>query len=195
MQTAPRHLTTAELEQGLADVLASPQDEGRLAAIVIRPAVNERRTLVSAELTPEGGIDGDRWVRELPPGSPGGHPDLRGQISLMNARFLRQIARGTVAGDADAVCLAGDNLIVDLDLSDENLPPGSRLAIGSSAVVEINGEPHTGCGKFQKRYGAEARRFMNDERGTRLHLRGRYGHVVAGGTIAVGDAIRKVSKS
>jgi MOSC domain-containing protein YiiM len=105
----------------------------------------------------------------------------------MNARFLRQ-----VAGGEDALALAGDNLIVDLDLSDENMPPGTRLAIGDSVVIEVNGEPHTGCGKFQKRYGAEARAFMNNERGTQLHLRGRYGSIVAGGEIAVGDLVRKV---
>ncbi len=106
----------------------------------------------------------------------------------MNARFLRQIA-----GHDDAVALADDNLIVDLDLSEENLPPGSRLAIGGEAVIEINDAPHTGCGAFQRRYGADARAFMNNARGMQLHLRGRYGHVVAGGTIAVGDAVRKLA--
>ncbi len=106
----------------------------------------------------------------------------------MNARFLRQIA-----GHDDAVPLAGDNLIVDLDLSEENLPPGSRLAIGE-VVVEVNDTPHTGCGKFQQRYGAEARAFMNNTRGMQLHLRGRYGSIVTGGTIAVGDAIRKLTR-
>jgi MOSC domain-containing protein YiiM len=105
----------------------------------------------------------------------------------MNARFLRQIA-----GHDDAVSLAGDNLIVDFDLSEENLPTGSRLAIGDSTVVEINATPHTGCGAFRRRYGDDVRAFTNDARGMQLHLRGRYGHVVTGGTIAVGDAVRKV---
>ncbi len=179
MQTAPRHLSTADLESGLPAVLASPPDTGELVAIVVRPATNERRVVASASLTPDGGVEGDRWANEST-------SDLGGQISLMNARFLRQIA-----GHDDAVALAGDNLIVDLDLSEENLPPGSRLAIGSETVVEVNDKPHTGCGKFQKRYGAEARAFMNNERGMQLHLRGRYGHVVSGGTIAVGDTVRK----
>jgi len=178
MITAPRHLSTAELEHGLPEVLASPHDDGHLVAIVVRPAVNERRVLAAAQLTSEGGIDGDRWASEP-------SPDPAGQISLMNSRFLRQIA-----GHDDAVSLAGDNLIVDFDLSEGNLPPGSRLAIGE-VVVEVNDTPHTGCGKFQQRYGVEARAFMNNARGMQLHLRGRYGRVVAGGTIAVGDAILK----
>jgi MOSC domain len=182
MITAPRHLSTDELEVGLPDVLASPQDEGQLVAVVVRPAASERRVLTAAQLTPAGGIDGDRWASEPA-------PNPAGQFSLMNARFLRQIA-----GHDDAVPLAGDNLIVDLDLSEENLPAGSRLAIGETVVVEINDTPHTGCGKFQKRYGAEARAFMNNARGMQLHLRGRYGCVVSGGTITVGDAIRKLSR-
>jgi MOSC domain-containing protein YiiM len=108
----------------------------------------------------------------------------------MNARFLRQIA-----SQEDAVCLAGDNLIVDLDLGEANLPPGSRIAVGAEVVVEINAQPHTGCGKFQRRYGADARAFMNDQRGMEHHLRGRYGQVISGGTIAVGDAVRKLGDS
>jgi MOSC domain-containing protein YiiM len=188
MQTALQHLSAVELEQGLPDVLASPRDNGRLAAIVVRPAANERLRLMSAALSPENGIEGDRWIRDIDPRSPNGRPDPLGQVSLMNARFLRQIA-----GEEDAISLAGDNLIVDLDLSEENLPPGSRLAIGDSVVVEINGEPHTGCGKFQKRYGAEARTFMNNERGISLHLRGRFGSIVTGGSIAVGDAVRALA--
>ncbi len=180
MLSAPRHLSTAELERGLPAVLASPPDVGQLVAIVVRPATNERRVVHSARLTPENGIAGDRWAYEA-------EPDPQGQVSLMNARFLRQIA-----GHEDAVPLAGDNLIVDLDLSEENLPPGSRIAIGHSVVVEINGEPHTGCGKFQKRFGADARSFMNNARGMQLHLRGRYGSIVSGGSISIGDIVRKL---
>lgn len=179
MLTAPRHLSTAELERGLPEVLASPRELGRLVTIVVRPAANERRVVAAAEVSPEAGIDGDRWVHEEA-------SDPLGQVSLMNARFLLQIA-----GHDDAVALAGDNLIVDLDLSEENLPPGSRVAIGKNVVVEVNGEPHTGCGKFQKRFGADARAFMNNARGMQLHLRGRYGRVITGGRIAVGDAVSK----
>jgi MOSC domain-containing protein YiiM len=183
MLTAPHHLDTAELERGLPDVLASPQTEGPLVAIVVRPAASERRVVATARVTIAGGIEGDRWIDESP-------NDARGQVSLINARFLSQIA-----GHEDAVPLAGDNLIVDLDLSEENLPPGSRLAIGTEVVVEINGQPHTGCSKFQTRYGADARAFMNDTRGMQLHLRGRYGSIVTGGSIAAGDNVRVVARA
>jgi MOSC domain-containing protein YiiM len=190
MQTAAKYLSTAELESGLAEVIDSPPDNGRLEKIFIRPAVNERRSLDSAALTVDGGIEGDRWSTEASHRTSDGRPDPQNQITLMNARILRQIS-----GDADAMCLAGDNLIVDLDLSEANLPAGSRLAVGREVVVQINALPHTGCGKFTRRYGAEARTFVNSERGTELQLRGRHGSVIQGGTITVGDSLQKMPAS
>jgi len=190
MHTAVHHLTPLELEQGLPEVLDSPRDVGRLEAIVVRPASGERRTLTAAALTTDGGVEGDRWVTDSYYRLPDGRSDPRCQVSLMNARFLRQ-----VAGSEDAVCLAGDNLIVDLDLSEENLPAGSRLAIGESAVIEISDHPHTGCSNFARRYGEDARKFMNNPRGKSLHLRGRYARVVSDGTIAVGDVVQRLVNS
>jgi MOSC domain-containing protein YiiM len=185
MHNAAQQLSSLELEQGLAEVLASPRDAGRLEAIFVRPAKNERTALQIATLSPERGIDGDRWVNDSFHHANGGS-DPRSQVSLMNARFLRQIA-----GDADAMCLAGDNLIIDLDLSEENMPAGTQLTIGPVVVLEITDLKHTGCSKFQKRYGKEARDFANNERGTALHLRGRYARIITGGDIQVGDKITK----
>ena len=39
---------------------------------------------------------------------------------------------------------------VDLDLSDDNLPPGTRLAVGPT-LLEITAVPHKGCKKFAAR--------------------------------------------
>jgi hypothetical protein len=180
------HLSTAELEQGLDDVLESPKDAGRLQNIFVRPATNERRELKQVKLSPQSGIDGDRWVSDSFYKLKGGASDPRCQLSLMNARFLRQIAV-----EEDAMCLAGDNLIVDLDLSESNLPAGSRLSIGDEVVIEISDIAHTGCSKFQSRYGTEAKTFTNNKRGKELHLRGRYALIVRGGTIKVGDTVAK----
>lgn len=186
MHTAPHHRSALELEQGLLNVLASPRDAGRLEAIAVRPAANDRRALTTARLTPEGGVDGDRWVRDSYYRLEDGRSDPRCQVSLMNARFLRQIA-----GNEDALCLAGDNLIVDLDLSEVNLRAGSQLAIGDQVVLEISDLPHTGCEKFASRYGHDVRSFTNNACGKSLHLRGRYARVVVGGTITVGQIVRK----
>jgi len=187
MHSSIQHATELELEQALPEVLASPSDAGRLEAIFVRPAWNERRTLTSASLTLDGGIDGDRWVDDSFYKLEDGRSDPRCQISLMNSRFLRQIASSD-----DTMCLAGDNLILDFDLSAANLPAGSRLAIGASVVIELSDLPHTGCSKLESRYGRDARTFMNNKRGKALHLRGRYGFVVSGGTIALGDQVRKI---
>jgi hypothetical protein len=190
MHKAAMHMTAIELEQGLPEVLASPRDAGTLNSIFVRPAANERRTLAEARLTPEGGIDGDRWVTDSYYRLPDGTSDPRCQLSLMNDRLLRQLAGGD-----EAMCLAGDNLIVDFDLSEENLPPGARLAIGPDAIIELTDLPHTGCGKFAKRYGDAARAFVNIKDRKPFHLRGRYAKVVHGGTVRTGDEVRKLIAS
>jgi hypothetical protein len=188
MHDTVQHLSTIELEHGLSDVLASPASEGQLTAIIARPAANERQTLKMATLTPERGIDGDRWHKDSFYRLKDGQSDPRCQVSLMNGRFLQQIAVAE-----DNMCLAGDNLIVDLDLSESNLPAGSRLAIGSNVIVEISDLSHTGCSKFANRFGQEARAFANNSRGKELHLRGRYARIVHGGSISIGDAVRKLA--
>lgn len=175
-----------ELEQGLAEILASPRDSGRLDAIFVRPVSNERRAVAEARLVTASGIEGDRWVRDSYYKLPDGSPDPRSQISIMNARILRQIS-----GGEDAMSLAGDNLIVDFDLSDDNLSPGTLLAIGPEVVLEVTDLAHNGCAKLARRYGNEARTFINNKRGRELHLRGRYARVVREGTIRIGDSVRK----
>lgn len=88
--------------------------------------------------------------------------------------------------------MAGDQLYVDLDLGGENLPPGTCLAIGS-AVVEVSDVPHTGCAKFNARFGEDALRFVNSPAGRELNLRGINTRVITGGVVRVGDAIRKAA--
>jgi hypothetical protein len=187
MHSTDEHRTTVELEQSLPEVLASPSDAGKLVAIFVRPATNERRALEVAELSPERGIEGDRWVVDSFYRLADRSSDPRCQVSVMNARYLRQIA-----GQEDAMCLAGDNLIVDLDLSEANIPAGSRVAIGPEVVLEFSDLAHTGCSKFAARYGHEARAFTNSPRGKQLNLRGRYARIVRGGTVRAGDDVLKL---
>jgi len=180
------HLSLEELNGGLTEILRSPRDRGVLRAIVIRPETDARIALPQCELSPEGGVHGDNWAKgcwmSLPDGRP--HPDV--QVTIMNARTLALIAR-----DEARWPLAGDNLIVDLDLSADNLPPGVRFSVGS-ALLEITAVPHKGCRKFAARYGVDATRFVNSRDGLRLHLRGIYARIVEGGTVAVGDAVEKL---
>jgi MOSC domain-containing protein YiiM len=187
MHDAAHHLTTLELQHRLPEVMQSPADHGQLKRIFVRPATNERRELKRAQLTPEGGLDGDRWVGDSYYREKNGASDPRCQVSLMNARYLQQLA-----GGHDAMCLAGDNLIIDFDLSESNLPAGSRLAVGNEVIIEITDLSHTGCSKFERRYGKQARQFTNSKRGKELHLRGRYARIIRGGEINVGNTVRKV---
>jgi MOSC domain-containing protein YiiM len=106
-------------------------------------------------------------------------------LTLMNARFAHLLA-----GEADRWALAGDQLYVDLDLSTANLPPGSRLTVGE-AVIEITDQPHKGCAKFRRRFGADALRYVNAPEGRRLNLRGVNARVLEGGWVGVGDTVAK----
>jgi MOSC domain-containing protein YiiM len=104
----------------------------------------------------------------------------------MNARAIALLAQSE-----DRWSLAGDQLYVDMNLSEDNLPPGTRLSIGS-AIIEVSAEPHTGCKKFSSRFGVEAMKFVNSPEGKRLHLRGINTRVVRSGKIRVGDAVKKL---
>ena len=108
------------------------------------------------------------------------------QLTIMNARIIALIAR-----DKSRWPLAGDQLYIDLDLSEKNLPPGSRLAIGS-AIVEVTAIAHMGCKKFAGRFGVDAMKFINSPQGKALHLRGLNTKVIQPGIIRVGDVVRKV---
>lgn len=179
------HLTLEELEAGLDAVRASPDDEGTLDLIVCRPSVGERTELAVAELSVDEGLVGDNWKARGSKRTEDGsaHPEM--QLNIMNAR-----AAALVAGDAARRRLAGDQLYVDLNLSDENLRPGTKLAIGT-AVIVVTAVPHNGCKKFAQRFGQDAVRFVNSPEGKRLHLRGINARVVQGGTIRLGDAVTK----
>jgi hypothetical protein len=178
------HLNTEQLEAGIEAVQAAPSTEGTLELIVRRPEVDGREVLDTGELTVEEGLVGDSWLMrhgEDP------DPDPDTQLNIMNARFT-----ALIAGTADRWQLAGDQLYLDLDIGEENLPVGTRVAIGD-AVIEVTAVPHTGCQKFSERFGLEARRFVNSEAGKALRLRGLNARVVTSGTIRRGDPVRKLT--
>lgn len=182
--------TTAELEAGLDHIRRSPADHGRIELIVRRPAENVREVLAEGVIDPDHGLVGDMWRFRPTDSTPDRSPHPNKQVVLMNARVVDLVAR-----DRERWCLAGDQLYVDLDLSHDNLPAGTRLALGSgpdAPVIEITPEPHLGCHKFAGRFGREAVRFVNSPVGRQLRLRGVNSRVVVAGTVRVGDTIRKL---
>lgn len=178
----------AELEAGMEYIRQSPKDHGTLKMIVRRPQDDGRETVTEAEITLTDGLVGDNWRQRGSKHMPDGSANPEAQITVMNARIIALVARSE-----ERWPLAGDQLFVDLDLSEENLPPGTRLAIGT-LVVEVSAVPHTGCRKFSDRFGVEAMKFVNSPEGKQLHLRGINTRVVQPGTIRVGDVVRKVSR-
>lgn len=180
------HLTTAELEAGLEHIRRSPKDTGVLELIVRRPAMEQREVLEEGELDLAVGLVGDNWRSRGSSRTADGsaHPDM--QLTVMNARTIALLAR-----EKDRWPLAGDQLYVDLDLGLENAPPGTRLAVGS-AVIEITAQPHTGCQKFEARFGREALKLTASAEGKALQLRGRNARVVQPGVIRRGDRVHKL---
>jgi hypothetical protein len=179
------HPTAAALEAGLDRVRRAPADGGRVDLIVRRPAEDAREVLEEGRLTFAEGLVGDSWRARLDGQATDGSPVRDLQVTVMSSRLA-----ALVAGRADRWQLAGDQLYLDLDLSSANLPPGSRLAVGS-AVIEVSDKPHRGCKKFSERFGLDALRLVNSEVGRELRLRGLNARVVVEGTVRVGDAVRK----
>ncbi len=187
LELIARHLTTTELEAGLDEIRRAPRDEGTLELIVRRPEVDEREVLDAGELNLEMGLVGDSWITRGSSRTPDGsaHPDM--QLNIMNSRVTALVAQ-----HKDRWQLAGDQLYLDLDLSEKNLPARTTFAIGA-AVIEVSPQPHLGCQKFVSRFGLEAMQFVNSPLGRQLRLRGINARVVQAGVIRVGDVVRKIA--
>lgn len=161
----------------LARLPRSPRDAGRVERIVVRPGPGERQELAAVDVLVDG-LAGDR--RSAGTDAPDGT-----QVSLMNVHVLRACARG----DDERMRLAGDNFIVDLDLSEAALPTGTRLQVGA-AVLEVSAVPHRPCASFHARFGRRAAQRV--ARGTRTgrRTRGVLCRVLVPGRVECGDAIR-----
>jgi hypothetical protein len=189
MELFARHLSADELAAGLAALEPSPREQGVVRLIVRRPRTGQREIIDEGELDTVTGLVGDNWQHRGSSRTPDGtaHPAM--QINLMNARVI-----DLIAGHPSRWALAGDQFFVDLDLSAANLPPGTRLALGS-AVIEVTNQPHTGCARFIERFGLDAMKFVNSADGRALQLRGINARVITSGRVRTGDSIRKLPPS
>ncbi len=172
--------TLATLEHGLASAVPAPRDRGRVVLLVSRGNGGLRSTPSRVVLTIAGGMPGDAWGRQR-------KPSPEAQLAVMQANVAALIANG------QPTTLFGDNVILDLDLSNGNLPPGSRIRAGG-ALLEVTALPHNGCRKFRERFGDAALRFTLKADTRHLNLRGIYMRVVEDGDIAVGDRAEVVAR-
>ena len=182
------HLTGEQLDAGLDHIRLSPADSGTLLMIVRRPDVNKRDIVTEGRLDVEDGLVGDTWKDRGSTSTPDGGPNPEAQVTIINSRALDLMAQSE-----DRWPLAGDQLVIDIDMSMENLPPGTQLSIGS-AVIEISEKPHTGCVKFADRFGKDALRFVSTPLAMDMRLRGVNTRVVQSGTIRAGDLVEKVAQ-
>jgi hypothetical protein len=179
------HISADVLEAGLEAIKQSPKTAGVLRLIVCRPKAEFRETLQEGRLDEVRGLVGDSWLQRGSARTRDGRANPEMQITVMNARAI-----ALLAGSLERWPLAGDQLFVDLDISNTNLPTGSQLRVGE-AVLEITAPPHTGCAKFKERFGPAALAFVNSPVGRELNLRGVHARIITGGVVRVGDGIAK----
>jgi hypothetical protein len=180
-------VSTKELESKLAYILESPKEEGILKMIVRRPDIDQREVIEQGELSISDGLIGDSWKLRGSSKTPDrtAHPEM--QINIMNVRIIELIAKSEKYWS-----LAGDQLYVDLDLSERNCPPGTHIAIGET-VLEITKIPHRGCKKFMSRFGMDALKFVNSAFGEAHHFRGLNAKILKEGVIKKGDSVIKLN--
>ena len=179
--------TAEQLEAGMALVYESPRDEGDVRLVVRRPGRGEREILSEGQLDSERGLIGDDWSNR--PGMNGDTPSPHAQVPVMNARAA-ELVSGEHEPSAWARC--GDQLYVDLDISEENMPAGTRIVVGE-AVLEIQAEPHTGCAQFRSWWGSDALRHISTPEGRSLRMRGANTRVIRSGVVRPGDRARKLT--
>jgi hypothetical protein len=178
----------AALKDALALIRQSPRSSGVVEMIVRRPTVNEREVLQQGELSADLGLLGDNWATSWPARQERHPRHCEMQINLMNSRVIDAIC----AGDRQRWPLAGDQLFVDFDLSEDNLPAGTKIQVGE-AVLEVTSEPHLGCRKFERRFGRDAVLFVNSDTGKSLKLRGINARVLNPGVVITGAVISKLA--
>ena len=187
-------LNMEELEAGIKFILESPKDNGKLELIVIRPDVEQRKILSTGELSTVEGLVGDSWIKRPDSKTPDKKPRLGTQITIMNSRVTSLITKKLYKSEKEKFekwSLAGDQFFVDMDLSYDNLPPGTKLSLGN-AEIEISSDPHNGCEKFKNWYGKDARDFVNSEMGKKHNFRGIQGKVIKNGSVGINEIFKKI---
>lgn len=176
-----RFLGRGDLERLLAALPPAPRDRGTVSLLVRRGPGGVRELLEQALVTGAAGLPGDAWGRRTA-------PSTGSQLAVIQADVAEILANG------QPLTLFGDNLFLDLDLSTDNLPVGSRVRAGG-AELEVTPTPHNGCRKFHQRFGPDALRVVSDAASRHRNLRGIYMRVVQAGEIKTGGLVEVLERA
>lgn len=180
-------LSREQLHAAWLALPARPREMAAVDALNVRPGPDAREPRDEIELCPERGAIGDRWEHKTWITRPDGTSDPRVQLALCNTSTLRFIQR--VTGVAHH---PGDTIFSDLDLAEDNLPVGTRLAAGG-AILQVSDVENDACAKFARHYGAEVFAWIREPAHRRLRLRGVFAQVLQPGRVRVGDPLRRLS--
>lgn len=172
------------LDAAIPSILSAPKDGALIEQLCFRPGFGERTYVNELSVTPDGGVEGCRWSHSpwLKKDDGTGDPDI--QVSILQKRVLDLIYEP--GGEAPH---PGDTFIVDMDLSEENLPVGTLLQAGT-ATLRVGSHWNNACVKWKVRYGEDALHWV---RATPQHrLRGVLCQVLDAGVIVNGETLRKV---
>ncbi|MGQ0567857.1 MAG: MOSC domain-containing protein [Gemmobacter sp.] len=187
MTHAPANpVTAAELDAALPAILAAPHNAGVVRLLCTRPKPNARAFPEVLTLTRAVGVAGDYHPSQPWLTLPDGRPDPRIEVSIMPWRVLDLVWR-----DRDRVAHPGDNIAVDMTLSETDLPAGTRLAVGT-AILRVSDVPNDGCVKWKVRCGRAAYDWIVTPEHLRLRLRGLYALIEQDGQVRLGDTIRRL---
>lgn len=179
-------VTAAELAAALPAILAAPCNGGVVRLLCSRPKPNFRTFPQTLTFTRATGVVGDfeharPWLTLQD-----GNPDPRNQVSIMPWAVLELVWR-----DRDRVPHPGDNIAVDMNLTEANLPVGTLLQAGT-AVLRVSDEPNDGCVKWKVRCGRAAYDWITHPEHLPLRLRGLYCSVEQDGAMRLGDKLRRL---
>lgn len=180
-------VSLTELDRALPDILAAPKDGAAISMLCLRPRRNQRQFVQVMTLTSARGIPGERWETQpwlrLEDGTP--HPGI--QVSILQKRVLDLVWR-----DRDNTVHPGDTFIVDMDLSEQNLPAGQLLRAGT-AILKVSDVFNDGCVKWKARYGAEAKDWITAPGHRQHRLRGVLCSIERDGVVCNGDLLKKIA--
>lgn len=187
MSKAPLNpVTTMELAAALPSIMAAPKDNGPVRLLCSRPKPNARTYPDRFKITRSHGVEGDFEMSRPWLVLPDGSADPRNQVSIMPWRVLDLVWR-----ERNPLAYPGDNIVVDMDLSEQNLPVGTLLAAGT-AVLRISDEPNDGCVKWKVRFGRDALSWVTAPDHLALRLRGLFCSVEQDGEVQLGDSLRRL---